>query len=116
MGRSPSSVRSGAKLSSPAMPVSAFPGGSDGKELAFNAGDLVQSPGWEDPLEKEMATHSSVLAGRISWMEEWWATVHGVTKSRTQLSDFTFTFTFTTVSYTRKIPRVSPGYRCAGGR
>ena len=30
----------------------------------------VQSLGWEDPLEKEMATHSSILAGRIPWMEE----------------------------------------------
>ena len=30
----------------------------------------VQSPGWEDPLEKEMATHSSILAWKISWTEE----------------------------------------------
>jgi len=30
----------------------------------------VQSLGWEDPLEKEMATHSSTLAWKISWMEE----------------------------------------------
>ena len=30
----------------------------------------VQSLGWEDPLEKGMATHSSVLAWRISWTEE----------------------------------------------
>ena len=29
----------------------------------------VQSLGWEDPLEKEMATHSSILAWRIPWME-----------------------------------------------
>ena len=36
-----------------------FPGGSDGKESACNAGDRVQSLGQEDPLEKEMATHSS---------------------------------------------------------
>ena len=28
------------------------------------------SPGWEDPLEKEMATHSSTLAWRIPWTEE----------------------------------------------
>ena len=41
----------------------------------------VQSPGWEDPLEKEMATHSSILACRIPWTEEpGWATVHGVTR------------------------------------
>ena len=42
-----------------------FPGGSDGKESVCNAGDLVRSLGWEDPLEKELATHSSILAWRI---------------------------------------------------
>jgi len=43
---------------------------------------------------KEMATHSSILAWKISWMEEpgRLQTVHGVAKSRTRLSDFTFTF------------------------
>ena len=30
----------------------------------------VQSLGWEDPLEKEMATHSSILAWKIPWMEQ----------------------------------------------
>ena len=30
----------------------------------------VRSPGWGDPLEKEMATHSSTLAWKIPWMEE----------------------------------------------
>ena len=30
----------------------------------------IQSLGWEDPLEKEMATHSSILAWRIPWTEE----------------------------------------------
>ena len=30
----------------------------------------VRSPGWEDPLEEEMATHSSTLAWRIPWAEE----------------------------------------------
>ena len=30
----------------------------------------VQSLGWEDPLEKEMATHSSILAQKIPWIEE----------------------------------------------
>ena len=47
-----------------------FLGGSDGKESACSVGDPVRSLGWEDPLEKGMATHSSVLAGRISWTEE----------------------------------------------
>ena len=45
----------------------------------------VQSLGWKDPLEKGMATHSSILAWRIPWTEEPGGlhTVHGVTKSRT---------------------------------
>ena len=47
-----------------------FPGGSDGKASACNAGDWVRSLGQEDPLEKEMATHCSILAWRIPWMEE----------------------------------------------
>ena len=34
------------------------------------AGDAPQFLGWEDPLEKEMATHSSSLAWRIPWTEE----------------------------------------------
>ena len=46
----------------------------------------VWSLGWEDPLEKGKATHSSILAWRISW------TVHEVSKSQTQLSDFHFHF------------------------
>ena len=33
-------------------------------------GDHVQSGGWEDPMEKEMATHSSILAWGIPWTEE----------------------------------------------
>ena len=54
----------------------------------------VQSLGWEDPLEKEMATHSSILAWKIPWTEEpgRLQSVRGVAKSWTQLSDFTFTF------------------------
>ena len=41
----------------------------------------VRSLGWQDPLEKGKATHSSILA---------WRKFHGVTKSRIQLSDFHF--------------------------
>ena len=42
-----------------------------------------RSLGWEDPPEKDMATHFSVLAWRIPMDRgAWWATVHGVTKSR----------------------------------
>ena len=39
-----------------------FPGGSEGKASACNMEDLGSIPGWEDPLKKEMATHSSTLA------------------------------------------------------
>jgi len=41
-----------------------FPGGSGGKASAYNAGDR------EDPLEKEMATHSSTPAWKIPWTQE----------------------------------------------
>ena len=44
----------------------------------------VQALGREDPLEEGMATHSSILAWRIPMDRgAWWATVHGVTSSRT---------------------------------
>jgi len=46
-----------------------FPGGSDSKASAYNE-TQVQSLGWEDPLEKEMAPHSSTLAWKTPWMEE----------------------------------------------
>ena len=48
-----------------------FPGSSNGKESACNAGDLSSIPGIsrEDPLEKGMATHSSTLAWRIPQTE-----------------------------------------------
>ena len=46
----------------------------------------VLSLGWEDPLEERMATHFSILVYRILMDKgAWWATVHRVTKSRTQL-------------------------------
>ena len=61
-----------------------FPGGSEVKASAWNAGDRVWSLGREDPLEKEMATHSSILVWRIPWREEpVRLLVHGVAKSRT---------------------------------
>ena len=48
-----------------------FPGGSDGKASVYNVRETwVQSLGWEDSLEKEMATHSSTLVLKIPWMEE----------------------------------------------
>ena len=50
----------------------------------------VQSPGWEDPLEKENGNplQYSCLENSMDG-GAWWATVHGVTKSQTRLSDFT---------------------------
>ena len=56
-----------------------FLSSSAGKESACNVGDLG---GWEDPLEEGMATHSSILAWKITVDRgAWQATVHGVTKS-----------------------------------
>ena len=43
-----------------------FPGGSDGEESVCNVGDPGSILGQEDPLEKEMATHSSILDWKIS--------------------------------------------------
>ena len=45
-------------------------GGSDNKEFAHSAGDLVSIPGLGSSLEKGMATHSNILAWRIPWTEE----------------------------------------------
>ena len=48
-----------------------FSCGSDGKASAYNVGDPGSIfLGQEDPLEKGMATHSSILAWKIPWMEE----------------------------------------------
>ena len=41
----------------------------------------VWSPGWEDPLEEGMVTHSSILAWRIPMDRgAWWVTIHGVAR------------------------------------
>ena len=48
--------------------IRGFPGGSDGKDFTCNVGEtMVQSLDWEDPLEKGMAAHFSILAWRIPW-------------------------------------------------
>jgi len=63
-----------------------FPGGSDGKEFACNAGDLGSIPGLGRSPGEEMATYSRILA----WSGgTWWAIVHGIAKSRTKLSVLT---------------------------
>ena len=64
-----------------------FPGGSDSKEPATQE-TWIQSLGGEDPLEEGLTTHSSILAWRIPVDRgNWWATVLGVAKSQTRLSD-----------------------------
>ena len=65
-----------------------FSGGSVVNNPPANAGDAGSISCQEDPLEKEMATHSNILA----WKDPmdggaWQATVHWVTKSQTQLRD-----------------------------
>ena len=63
-------------------------GGSDGKESTCNVGDWVQSLGGENPLEKGMAAHYSILAWKIPLDRgAWQATIHGVTESWTWLSN-----------------------------
>ena len=47
-----------------------FPGGSEVKVSACNGGDLGSTLSQEDALDKEMATHSSILAWRIPWAEK----------------------------------------------
>ena len=71
--------------------ISGFPVAQMVKSLPAVQETQVQSLGQEDPLEEEMATHSSILAWKIPWMEEpGRLSVHGVAKSWTRLSDFTF--------------------------
>ena len=76
-------------LSSNVTFLGGFPGGSDGKQSACNSGGPGSISQWENPLEKGMAAHSSILPWRIPWTEE--AAVHGVAKSQTRL---TIIFTF----------------------
>ena len=72
--------------------------------------------GWEDPLEKEMATHFIILAWEISQTEElaWRATAHGV--SQTQLSMYAYilcksTWTEAEISSLPKITGTASGIR-----
>ena len=61
-------------------------GGSVVKNPPAKAGDTGLIPGSEDPLEKEMATYSSILAWKIPRTEEAWRVlVHGVTRVRHDL-------------------------------
>ena len=79
-----------------------FPGGSEVKASAYNVGVPGSIPSREDPLEKEMATHSNVLAWKIPWMEEPGRLQSMGSQSQTQLSNFTFTFFYTLHNATGK--------------
>ena len=75
------------------MYIQDFPGGSDGKASAYNVGDLGSIPGsGRSPGEgNDNPLQYSCLKNPMD-RGAWWATVHGVAKSQTQLSNFTFTF------------------------
>ena len=63
------------------------------KRLSAMQETWVQSLGWEDPLEKEMVAHSSILAWKIPWtMEPGRLLPRRSQRVGTRLSDFTFTF------------------------
>ena len=77
------------------MQVTGFPSSSVVKNLPMQEAQ-VRSLGWEDPLEKEIATHSSILAWRIQLTVyvhgQDYSLVHGVAESD-MVSDFHFHFT-----------------------
>ena len=77
------------KLQKKNLKLAEVPGGTSGEESLASAGIEERqfgSLGQGVSLEKEMATHSSILAWRIPRRGEWWATVHAVAWSQTQLS------------------------------
>ena len=70
-----------------------FPGGSEFKESACNAGDLGSIPGsGRSPGEGNGNSLKYSYLGNPMDTGAWWPTVHGVAKSRTRLSDFFFSF------------------------
>ena len=79
-----------------------FPGGSDGKASAYNAGDpgsipgLGRSPGEGNGNPLQCSCLENPMDGGA-----WWATVHGVAKSRTRLSDFTLRIKYLDIRTTK---------------
>ena len=67
--------------------LQSFPGSAVVKHLPVKQEMWVPSLGWEDPLEKETAIHSSILAWNPMDRGVWWTAIHRVAKSWTQLSD-----------------------------
>ena len=90
-----------------------FPGGSDGKESDRNAGDPSLDLGQEDPLEKGMTNplQYSCLENSMD-RGAWQATVHGVTKSRTQLNDKHTHHTHTSLAIVMTLPFGKPLQCC----
>ena len=82
---------------------SSFPGGSEAKASAWNAGDPGSIPGsGRSPAEGNgNPLQYSCLENPMEG-GAWWATVRGVIKSRTRLSDFTFTLLSTSLLEQRK--------------
>ena len=76
-----------------------FPGGSDGKESTCNMVDPRSIPKLGRPLEKEMATHCSILALRISCTEKSGRLQSMRSQSQTRLSDFIFFISFLSMCY-----------------
>ena len=73
--------------------VNLFTDGSAGKEYAAMKETLVQSLGWEDPPEKEMARHSSIFAWKFPWTDESGGLQFmGSQRARHNRATFTFTF------------------------
>ena len=72
-----------------------FPGGSSLKNLPAKVGGMGSIPGWRRSLGEgnDNPLQSSCLENPMD-RGTWWAVVHGVAKSRTRLSDFTFTLHF----------------------
>ena len=78
------------------MGVGGLPWGLDGKESACRARDLGSVAGWEDPLEKGMASHSRSVAWRMPWTEEPGGLQSvGSQRARHDWASNTFIFTFT---------------------
>ena len=82
---------------SPTLEIQGFPDGSDVKESACNVGDLGSTPVLGRSLGEGNAysLHNSCLETSMD-REAWQATVHGVTKSQTQLSNLHFHFSLST--------------------
>ena len=76
------------------------PGGSDGKASAYSAGDLGSIPGsGRSPGEGNGNPLQYSCLENPRDRGAWWAAVHGVTKSRTRLSDFTFLWVLPALKY-----------------